>query len=172
MWISLVYKVMKQAQRHTFQVLTKRPLEMLQLATASPPFPVLPNVWWGVSVEDRARMDRINPLRAMPGPVRFLSLEPLLENLGKLDLTRIDWVIVGGESGPGARPMHPNCVAADVPFFFKQWGDWVSSKGLRPPDTVDHVFPDFYQMSRVGKKRAGRVLDGETWDQMPDGREP
>jgi protein gp37 len=111
----------------------------------------LPNVWLGVSVEDcKYGLPRIEHLRRTPAAVRFLSIEPLLEDLGALDLSGIHWVIVGGESGPGARRMHPDwvrsirgqCVAAGVPFFFKQWG------GVR-------------------KKVAGRELDGRTWDEMP-----
>lgn len=210
--LDILFSVMEQAPQHQFQVLTKRPERMTDYATMTcnmgglvwPPM----NVWWGVSVEDRARMGRINVLRDMPGPVRFLSLEPLLEDLGTLDLTGIDWVIVGGESGPGARPMHPDwvrsirdqCVAAGVPFFFKQHGDWREAldigagwtnttrqkrDGTSGPfqgslhgpgygemlfggasfPTVSNARGDLFV--RVGKKRAGRALDGETWDQMP-----
>ena len=108
------------------------------------------NVWMGVSVEDRRAKRRIDALRRVPAAVRFLSVEPLLESLGEVDLAGIDWVIVGGESGPGARPMAKEwvdeikrqCEEARVPFFFKQWGG-------------------------VNKKRAGRLLDGRTWDGLP-----
>ena len=158
----------------------------------------LPNVWIGISAEDRARKDRIDELRATPAAIRFLSLEPLLEDLGELDLTGIDWAIVGAESGPNARPMHPNwarsirdqCQAAGVAFHFKQWGEWfpgileVSDDG--PPrnralldiehdrSACDweggfryHEWPDGEGMFRVGKKLAGRMLDGRTWEEMP-----
>jgi protein gp37 len=111
----------------------------------------VPNVWLGTSVEDRRYgLPRIDHLRQVQAAVRFLSIEPLLEDLGQFSLARIQWVIVGGESGPGARPMAPEWVRAirdkcreeDVPFFFKQWGG-------------------------VQKKRTGRVLDRRTWDEMP-----
>ena len=110
------------------------------------------HIWWGVSVEDRKHgLPRIDDLRAAPAAVRFLSVEPLLEDLGEFDLTGIHWVIVGGESGPGARPMDPawagsirdQCKTAAVPFFFKQWGG-------------------------VNKKATGRLLRGRTYDEMPE----
>jgi protein gp37 len=112
--------------------------------------PPPPNVWFGVSVEDRSRLSRVRHLRETPASVRFLSVEPLIGRVGKLELTGIDWVIVGGESGPGARPVDPDwvrevrdeCQAADVAFFFKQWG------GLRP-------------------KAGGRSLDGREWSEFP-----
>lgn len=128
----------------------------------------LPNVWMGVSVENRKHgIPRIEQLRKIPAQVRFLSVEPLLEDLGKIDLTGIDWVIVGGESGPKARPMHPNwvrnlrdqCVAARVPFFFKQWGHFSFYQSATWTDSMD-PFP-------VGKKKAGRILDGREWNEVP-----
>ncbi len=111
----------------------------------------LPHIWWGVSVENRKHgLPRIEHLRKSHAAVKFLSIEPLLEDLGHVDLAGISWVIVGGESGPGARPirrewvvsLRDQCVEAGVPFFFKQWGG-------------------------VQKKRTGRELDGRTWDEMP-----
>ena len=149
-FVSRVFTTMDAAYRHTFQVLTKRSGRLAALA------PVLPwpgNVWAGVSVEAADYVHRIDDLRSTPAAVRFLSLEPLLGPLPELDLTDIDWVIVGGESGPGARPMDPDwvreirdqCLSAGVPFFFKQWG------GTR-------------------KKAAGRLLDGRVWDEMPSAR--
>ncbi|MEC4836084.1 phage Gp37/Gp68 family protein [Mycobacteroides chelonae] len=169
----------------------------------------LPNVWLGVSAEDQKRADlRIPALLDTPAAVRFISAEPLLgpidlsrfvEDDGeKFDLPPLSWVIVGGESGPGARPMHPDwarslrdqCVAAGVPFLFKQWGEWAPNQ--HPPlracvcDWYDgreadicrndpcrklskppYVDDPRAQMQRVGKKRAGRELDGRTWDQYP-----
>jgi protein gp37 len=144
---------MASAHWHVFQVLTKRSERLSELLQGELSFAArLSNIWWGVSVEDRKHgLPRLQRLRAAPATMRFLSIEPLLEQLGALDLTGISWVIVGGESGPGCRPMDPawvrdirdQCLAARVPFFFKQWG------GIR-------------------KKRAGRVLDGRTWDELPE----
>lgn len=151
----------------------------------------LPNVWVGVSVEDQQRADlRIPALLATPAAVRFLSCEPLL---GPVDLNAssfiggdwlkgLDWVIVGGESGPGARPMHPDwarslrdqCTAARVPFLFKQWGEWVtedqSPEDITLPATSwAHLGDDQPSVYKVGKKAAWRELDGRTWDQYPGG---
>jgi protein gp37 len=150
-YIASVYEVMAAAPRHTFQVLTKRANRLADWYDGNPRFEMLANVWVGVSVEDRHfGLSRIPLLRKVVSFIRFLSVEPLLEDLGRVDLEGIDWVIVGGESGRGARPMKPEwatsirdqCRAAGVPFFFKQWGG-------------------------VWKKRAGRILEGRTWDEMP-----
>ncbi len=151
-YIASVARVMQQANWHTYQVLTKRSERMRALLNSTLHFAAeLPNVWWGVSVEDRKHgLPRIDDLRATHAAVRFLSIEPLLEDLGQIDFTGIQWVIVGGESGHGARPMHADwvrsirdqCAAAEVPFFFKQWG------GVR-------------------KNKAGRELDGRTHDDQP-----
>jgi len=148
-FIRRVFDVMRLAHWHTFQVLTKRSERMLELS-ATLPWPA--NVWLGVTVERGDYRWRIDHLRGTGAQVRFLSLEPLLGPLPGLDLRGIDWVIVGGESGAGARPLEEQwvldirdqCVAAHVPFFFKQWG------GPR-------------------KKRAGRLLQGRVWDAMPAG---
>ena len=149
-FIGEIFFTMNQARWHTFQILTKRAERLCQLA---PRLKWTPNVWMGVTVENDQHVDRIDRLREVPAAVRFLSLEPLLGPLPELDLSHIDWVIVGGESGPGARPMDPawvldlrdQCLNAGVAFFFKQWG------GVR-------------------KKKAGRLLEKRTWNQMP--REP
>jgi len=152
-------------------------------------FTPLPNVWLGTSIESDAYTFRANHLRATPAAVRFLSLEPLLGPLPSLDLTGIDWVIVGGESGRGARPMHPDwvrdirdrCVAGGVPFFFKQWGEWLGFgvdvlgesfvragiTGRLHKEWKDERGRTTGAAVRVGKKAAGRVLDGHTWDEMP-----
>jgi protein gp37 len=146
-YIQRVFDVMRRARWHRFQVLTKRADRLAEIADRLD-WPE--NVWMGVSVESSAYMGRIDLLRATSARTKFLSLEPLLGPLSDLDLQHIDWVIVGGESGPGSRPMDPEwardirdqCIAAAVPYFFKQWGG-------------------------PNKKRAGRVLDGRTWDEMP-----
>ncbi len=151
-FVQRVFEIMRQAHWHTFQVLTKRSARMLEL---SPSLPWPANVWLGVTVERADYRFRIDDLRHVPARVKFLSLEPLLGPLRGLDLRGIDWVIVGGESGPGARPLQTRwaldirdqCSAAQVPFFFKQWG------GVR-------------------KKRAGRLLEGRTWDAMPAAAAP
>jgi protein gp37 len=146
-YIAEIFDVMKRCPQHTFQVLTKRPERAAEVA-ASLPWPS--NVWFGTSVESEQVTDRITHLRQVPAAVRFLSCEPLLGPLPRLALKGIGWVIVGGESGPGARPMNEawvrqirdQCVRKDVPFFFKQWGG-------------------------VQKKKYGRELDERTWDELP-----
>jgi protein gp37 len=133
----------------------------------------LPNVWLGVSVEDRKNKDRIDVLRQTPAALRFLSLEPLLGNLGELDLTGIGLCVVGGESGPGARPMRTEwaralrdqCHDAGVPFFFKQWGAWAPHPFNAEPG--DQFQPPDHPMIRVGKRAAGRLLDGREWNEFP-----
>jgi protein gp37 len=175
-FIDKVFATMAMADRHVFQVLTKRPERMAKYMDAgkelwaerwpeaaetiadgdeAPTMPLMDfppgNVWLGTSVEDDAVMDRAGALRETTAAVRFLSLEPLLGSLPDINLKGIHWVIVGGESGPGARPIkqkwvvdiRDQCRAQDVPFFFKQWG------GVR-------------------KKENGRELEGRTWDEFPD----
>ena len=150
-FIQAVFQTMRDADHHVYQVLTKRPERMLEYVTAYEVEPLPPHIWLGTSVEQRRWCSRIDTLRRVPAAVRFLSLEPLLEDLGELDLDDIHWVIVGGESGPGARPMDERwaanirdaCEAASVPFFFKQWGG-------------------------VNKSKTGRILEGRTWDGMPE----
>ena len=146
-YIHRVFDVMRRASWHTFQVLTKR---SDRLADVSPRIDWPANVWMGVSVERADYAYRIDDLRETGAHVRFLSVEPLLGPLPDLDLGGIHWMIVGGESGPGARPMkeewvadlRDQCRTTGVPFFFKQWGG-------------------------VNKKRTGRELDGRTWDELP-----
>ena len=146
-FIKQVFDVMEATPQHTYQLLTKRADRLAEVA----PLLYWPrNVWMGVTVEDNERLARVLRLREVPSAVRFLSIEPLLGPLPDLELTGVDWVIVGGESGPGARPLSANwvlsirdtCVQAGVPFFFKQWG------GVR-------------------KKAAGRKLESRVWNQMP-----
>ena len=146
--IHRIFDVMRKARWHTFQVLTKRSERLL---TMNPVLDWSDNVWMGVSVENQDNRYRIDHLRQMDARVKFLSIEPLLGSIRELNLEGIDWVIVGGESGPKARVMRKEwvlrirdiCLEADVPFFFKQWGG-------------------------VNRKRNGRSLDGTIWDQMPD----
>ena len=152
-FVHRVFAVMQEASRHRFQVLTKRHHRLEVLA---PELPWPPNVWMGVSVENQRWLERADALKHTPAAVKFLSCEPLLGPLN-IDLDGIDWVIVGGESGPGARAMRTQwatnirdqCIEARVPFFFKQWGEF----------DADGV--------RRGKKAAGRVLGDRTWDEMP-----
>jgi protein gp37 len=151
-YISAVADVMLGANWHTYQVLTKRADRMgTLLSTSLRTAAEASHIWWGVSVEDQKYgVPRIKQLQESPARIRFLSIEPLLEDLGEVPLDGIDWVIVGGESGRGARPMNPDwvrsirgqCETRGVPFFFKQWGG-------------------------VKKKKAGRTLDGRTYDDMP-----
>jgi protein gp37 len=146
-FILRTFDVMRRANWHYFQILTKRSQRLLRLSSQ---LPWESHIWMGVSVENKDYTYRIDHLRQTGARIKFLSLEPLLGPLPQLNLAGIDWVIVGGESGPGARAMRESwvldirdqCNAAHIPFFFKQWGG-------------------------VNKKRAGRLLEGRTWDQMP-----
>lgn len=147
-FIEQVCQVMLEANWHTYQVLTKRSERMQDLLrTKLRPFADLHHVWWGVSVEDRRHgLPRVEHVRQSPARVRWLSIEPLLEDLGSVDLTGIHWAVVGGESGWGARPLDPTwvrslrdqCAAARVPFFFKQWGGVRKGNGGRLLDGVAH----------------------------------
>ena len=146
-YIKQVFDVMRRANWHQYQVLTKRSERVRKL---SDELEWAPHIWMGVSVESEKYVSRIDDLRKTCAHVKFLSLEPLLGPLSELNLRDIDWAIVGGESGPGARELYPEwvkeirdqCLKAGVPFFFKQWGG-------------------------VQKKKTGRTLDGRTWDEMP-----
>ncbi len=196
-FLAQVWDVMVRTPRHQFQVLTKRPQRVaaalgprgIDFYAVEKPVPCpQPNIWLGTSIESDRYTWRADYLRQTPAAVRFLSLEPLLGPLPSLDLAGIDWVITGGESGPGARPVHPawvrdirdRCVEAGVPFFHKQWGEWMPERQGPPPNRtaffsrrfVDPNGQDRYSAGsaavyRVGKKAAGRELDGRTWDQMP-----
>ncbi len=146
-FIMNVFQVMEKADWHQFQLLTKRSERLLNMSKALP-WPK--NIWMGVSVENQEYTFRIDDLRRTGAQIKFISFEPLLGPISKVNLKNIDWAIIGGESGPGARPMekkwvkeiHQHCRKAKVAFFFKQWGG-------------------------VWKKKAGRLLDGRTWDEMP-----
>lgn len=147
-FIRRVFEIMNAAHWHHFQVLTKRSARLLRL---DPVLPWASNIWMGVTVENQPCTVRIDHLCKTSAKVKFLSMEPLLGPITDLDLTGIDWVIVGGESGPGSRVMRKEwaidirnaCEQADIPFFFKQWGG-------------------------VNKKKAGRKLEGRLWSEMPD----
>lgn len=147
-FISKVWSVMAQTPRHTYQILTKRPDRMAAVLQSG--FSILPNVWLGASVEDGEVIHRLDELREVPAAIRFVSFEPLIGSVASGRLEGIHWAIVGGESGPNARPMDPAwideifnlCTDSDTAFFFKQWGGF-------------------------NKKKAGRSYRGRTWDEMP-----
>lgn len=147
-FIRKVWSAMNQTRRHTYQILTKRPDRMAEILGTG--FDILPNVWLGASVEDNRVIHRLDELRQVPAAIRFVSFEPLIGSVASGDLRNIDWAIVGGESGPLARPMEPTwideifemCNDADSAFFFKQWGG-------------------------RNKKASGRSYRGRTWDNMP-----
>jgi len=220
-WLDRCFAVMGLTPEHRHYVLTKRGERLRKYFTAADLYDrlenamarkvgiegtvslagqwPLPSVWLGVSASTRPDLDaQIEHLRATPAAVRFLSLEPLIADLGTIDLSGIGWVIVGGESGPGARPMHEDwvrsvrdqCVAANVPFFFKQWGEWQNGSNDKwngsivlndgtvypedsgpPPGQHRNDWPQFHptMMARVGKKAAGRLLDGREWNELPGG---
>ncbi len=147
-YIKRVFRVMNDCSQHQFQILTKRPERAAQVASK---LTWSPNIWMGTSIEDDRVIHRLPALQEIPAAIRFLSLEPLIGPLPHLKLNGIHWVIVGGESGPGSRPMNEswvteirdNCQKAKVPFFFKQWGG-------------------------INKKKTGRLLDGEEHNDLPD----
>jgi protein gp37 len=154
-FLDRVFSVIKETPHHTYQILTKRSKRMHSYFSRQ----VVPdNVWLGVSVEDRQYgIPRIDDLRTVDSTVQFISAEPLLEDLGKINLAGIHWIIVGGESGPKARPMnaewveniHHQCKRSGTAFFFKQWGGWGADG------------------KRRAKKANGRTFNGRTWDEMP-----
>ncbi len=154
-YIRKVFDVMNQSPQHVFQVLTKRAGRMVHFLKS---YNSSKNVWMGVSVENKKHgVPRIDMLRKVNTYIRFLSLEPLIEDIGEIDLSNIDWIIVGGESGPKARPMNPEwvqrikkqCDQKNILFFFKQWGGWGADGKKRT------------------KKANGRLLFGKTWNNMP-----
>lgn len=195
--IDKVFAIMALARRHTFQVLTKRPdrmrdyltnggatclrigirqqIEALGHKDIGAVDKVLPNVWMGTSVEDEDRKSRLDALRATPAAVRFISAEPLLGSLGKLDLTGIHWVIVGGESGRGARPMHPEwvreirdqCATDGVAFYMKQWGEWLPAGQRDAAGLYGLGEGNPIEYGRLGKKKAGYFLDGYEHREFP-----
>lgn len=156
-FIGEVWQVMRGTPWHNYQILTKRPDRMAEVVAAMGPDGVLPNVWLGTSVENADVAWRIDHLRLVPAAIRFISFEPLIGSVGDVDLTDIDWAIVGGESGRNARPIreawideiHELCRDAETAFFFKQWGTWGKDN------------------KRRSKKANGREYRGKTWDEMP-----
>ena len=197
-FVCKVWQTMRKCPRHTFQILTKRPRRMLRLmktyiADHEIGIEPLSNVWLGVSICTPDELWKLDALRACPAAVRFVSFEPLLADMGTVDLTGIGQVIVGGESGPNARPMHPDwarslrdrCRAAGVPFFYKQNGAWLpyGQDAVEPEWETEtfarfqkliesgvrcHSFYDGEVSYRVGKKRVGRLLDGREHNEMPE----
>jgi protein gp37 len=189
-FIIKVFDVMVKARQHRFQLLTKRHERLAEMA---PRLPWPQNVWMGVSIENRRFVHRADYLRRVPAAVRFISAEPLLGPLEGLDLDGIHWLIVGGESGPGARPMHPDwarqlcsrCHDHGVAFFFKQWGAHIPEDQMAEPGSQALTIIDangrswngasspavpgaqLVRVRRVGKGKAGRLLDGQTWDEYP-----
>lgn len=186
---SRLFRLIDDTPNLDWLLLTKRPENVTKMIleyhtrAGAQVCEVLPNVWLGTTVEDRQHgLPRIDILRFIPSAVRFLSIEPLLEDLGAIDLTGISWVIAGGESGHQARPMPPEaarsirdqCLQAGVPFFFKQHGEWCAFKDLpaaviaaddmesRPMQTIGS-----HSVHRFGKKAVGRLLDGREWNEMP-----
>lgn len=156
-FILSVWKVMSETPQHQYQILTKRP-ERMKSILLDKIQRTLPNVWLGTSVEDIAVVDRIEHLRPIPAVIRFISFEPLIGTVGQVDLTNIDWAIVGGESGKDARPIkeswideiHMQCNTYGTAFFFKQWGTWGKDNKKR------------------SKKANGREYKGRLWDEMPE----
>ena len=198
-FIAVVFETMRENRMHNFQVLTKRPERLQEFVRMykdhfSVDLSIIKNIWLGVSCETQVEANiRIPYLLHTPAAVRFVSLEPLIDEIdlgwfiGSEPQASLDWVIVGGESGPRARPMYPRwarklrdqCVGGGIPFFFKQWGEWaeVGTDVDRKGNAVRHeyAFPDHGEwhledgtiLGKVGKRIAGRFLDRKIWDEYP-----
>lgn len=193
LWINAVFSVMSDNDQHIYQILTKRPLRMKQFfewkkeQSGGMPWRAKDNVWIGVTAENQKMADeRIPILLDIPAAKRFVSCEPLLTDIdfpwyqetqpnNETVLRDIDWVIVGGESGTNARPMHPNwvrnihqqCKTDKTPFFFKQWGEWHESDLQPNKGWKTHLWPDGKLMYKIGKKKAGELLDGIEYKEFP-----
>lgn len=169
-WRDDAFRVMREVPRHRYQVLTKRPEVAERYYRERPLLHRLPQVWLGVSVERADVAWRIDQLRGIPAAVRFLSIEPLIGSVGKLNLRGIHWVITGGESGPGARVCRPEwvrevrdqCIQAGVPLFHKQWGSYASS-----PLVLEDRLTPAEAAARDAHGKGGALLDGKLWRQMP-----
>lgn len=190
-WINKIFQIIHDCNWHTFILLTKRPIRMKQYLDTVFGWP-FPNVWVGCTVCNQEEADaKIPILLQIPAAVIWISHEPALEKITypKEFLKRGNraWLITGGETGPGARPMHPDiprydrnqCVSAGIPYFFKQWGEWTAEPGWYLPDKFGSSYKSIIvdkdkldktgiSMGRVGKKKAGRLLDGKEWDQYPE----
>ena len=193
-FVDRVFAVMALCPQHTFVLLTKRPKRMQIFMNSMCRVPVATrppdNIWFGTSVEDQPTADERLPwLLKTPAALRWVSLEPLIGPVERLELEGIHWAVVGGESGPKARPMHPDwarstraqCVAAGVPFYFKQWGEWAPgahhknriTRGSRtrivsPYNGENNALAkNCAVMVHVGKRAAGRLLDGREWQEQP-----
>lgn len=207
-FLTHIFDTIEQCPQHTFLILTKRPKQALRMMWGKHgegwryfgEGDFHKNIHIGVSISNQAEADeKIPALLQIPAAVRFLSIEPMLEDVGEILLTsnreddtgldefgqHIDWIVCGGESGPGARPMHPDwprkvrddCQAAGVPFFFKQWGEWLPGSHAQnfSDEQLSHYKTTLLEhkgngvaMFRVGKKKAGRILDGKKWEQLPE----
>jgi protein gp37 len=181
-WRARLWSLIEQTPELDWLLLTKRPQLVAELVPWARRWPT--NVWLGTTVEDQASAEeRLPHLTKLPAVVRFVSAEPLLSDLDLREWmgTTINWVITGGESGPKARPSNPSwfrellqqCAEAEVPFHFKQWGDWMpvrKSRDASREKVAMQTFDDGTTMHRVGKKVAGRLLDGEMWDGIPQAR--
>lgn len=190
-FIDKTINIIQKCPQHIFQILTKR-ADRANKYFLSRRWPIyIPNIWLGASVEQKKHLPRIDILRQIPAAIRILSLEPLLEDLGEINLKDIHWVIVGGESGPGARPMHPDwvrsirdqCKTANVPFFFKQWGSWCPEqqsfhtiKDISQNDVAFmnkkerkkcHCWENGLISYKLGKSRSGHLLDGKEYKEFP-----
>lgn len=172
-WVREVIEIMCRTPHHTYQVLTKRPVEAEQFFRSNTDIVWPDNAWIGVSVEDTKRLFRIDVLRRLPGRIKFVSAEPLLGPLGSIDLSGIDWVIGGGESGPGARPCEPEwvrnlrdeCLRQGAAFFMKQWGK-PANNPLASQCPADAKLANFIKtMDPHGK--GGALLDGRLWREYP-----
>lgn len=200
-YLNKIFYVMRKCSNHTFLILTKRPESMYGYFNRVM-FNIPENIWIGVSVEDQKTWaERTDILRKIPADIKFVSIEPMLEEIDIDDLDDsygdpeaypFDWIIIGGESGPHARPMHPdwvrkirdNCIQTGTPFFFKQWGEWMPAleefPGLcRGQNQETYSLLDIKKTKRidkktvlinVGKKKAGRLLDGREWNQYPESK--
>jgi protein gp37 len=183
--IEAVFGVMREACQHTFQVLTKRPKRMEEFIAVRGNDP-LPNVWLGTSVESQDHIDRVHQLMRIDWPIKWVSLEPLLGEVRAEDLWEMDWIVIGGESGQLARPMHPRWVDSIIskwdgyiPIYFKQWGEWLpwgsgdytrcwlELNGHQRPFEGAPRYSGDVMVTRVGKKKAGAKLGDLEWRQFP-----
>jgi len=161
-YIKQVFKVMRENPQHIYQILTKRAERLKEL---SGELEWTDSIWMGVSVEDAKVLGRVKDLSKCGAAIKWLSVEPLIGPVGRLPLAAMDWIVLGGESGHGARPMHPDwvrktrekCISSNTPFFFKQWGKLKNNPDKNDPTAKENG----------GHAKGGRMLDGRTWDEYP-----